>query len=259
MRYFFLALLLTAVMIVGMAGFRGDKFSRPPIEIFPDMDHQAKVKPQGSNYFFADGQGSRQPVAGTVPMGLSVAPKTAASGYVDPEGYSVGHGSSYYNTGKVENGTYWGDGFPEEVKVDEAFIRQGKMSYDVNCAVCHGKSGNGKGALALRTDTPNAAYGIPSIANFHDAIYTDATNPGYKPNGVIFDMITHGRGLMGRYGNNINVHDRWAVVAYVRTLGLSHKVPATEESVRDIVAKAPKSAPASAAPATAPVEAPAKQ
>jgi mono/diheme cytochrome c family protein len=237
MRYFFLALLLAACTVVGIAGFRGEKFSHTPIELFPDMDHQAKVKPQGSNYFFADGNGSRLPVAGSVPMGLSVADKTAASGYVDPEGYSVGHGSSFYNTGTLDDGKAYGDGFPDEVKVDEAFIRQGKITYDVNCAVCHGKSGNGKGVLSIRTDTPKAAYGIANIANFYDAAFTDPTNAAYKPNGRIFHVITHGQGLMGRYGNNINVKDRWAVIAYLRTLSLSQKVPATEPSIQAVINK----------------------
>ncbi len=231
MRYFFLAYLLAAVTIVGIAGFRGDKFSRPPIEIFPDMDHQAKVKPQGSNYFFADGVGTRLPVAGTVPMGLSVPDKTAAEGYIDTEGFSLGHGSSYYMTGKMEKGQVWGDGFPDEVKVDEAFIRQGKSVYNVHCAVCHGKTGDGKGVLAIRSETPNAAYGIANVANFHDAAFTDTANVAYKPNGSIFDTITNGKGLMGRYGNNITVSDRWAVIAYVRTLALSRKIPAAEPSI----------------------------
>ena len=31
MRYFFFACLLAIVLVIGFAGFRGDKFSRPPI------------------------------------------------------------------------------------------------------------------------------------------------------------------------------------------------------------------------------------
>jgi hypothetical protein len=33
-----------------------------------------------------------------------------------------------------------------------------------------------------------------------------------------FDTITNGRGLMGSYGANIPVRDRWAIVAYIRAL-----------------------------------------
>lgn len=230
MRYFFLAFLLLSVTVVGIAGFRGEHFSHTPLEIIDDMAHQAKVKAQGSNYFFADGQGARQPVVGTAPMGAEVPGKLAAEGYNDPHGFSSGS-SDYYNTGKVENGTFWGDGFPENVKIDEPFLRRGQQVYNIQCAICHGKSGNGKGVLALRQDTPNAAYGIANIANFQDAPFVDKANAGYKPNGSIFNTITNGQGLMGRYGDKINVPDRWAVIAYVRTFGLSRSAPLSDPSV----------------------------
>lgn len=230
MRYFFLAFLLLSVTIVGIAGFRGEKFAHTPIELIDDMDHQAKVKPQSSNYFFADGHGARLPVIGTVPMGATVPDKLAAAGYRDPYGFSAGS-SDYYNTGKVENGTYWGDGFPEGLEINEAFIRRGEQVYQIHCAVCHGKSGNGKGVLAMRQDTPNAAYGIANIANFLDAPFTDKTNGAYRPAGSIFNTITHGQGLMGRYGDKINVPDRWATIAYLRTLAISRSAPLSDPNV----------------------------
>ena len=80
MRYFFFACLLAIVLVIGFAGFRGDKFSRPPILLLNDMNNQAKVKPQASNAFFADGVGSRKPVVATVPMGLTIPSKPAAEG-----------------------------------------------------------------------------------------------------------------------------------------------------------------------------------
>ena len=44
-------------------------------------------------------------------------------------------------------------------------------------------------------------------------------------------MITYGQGLMGRYGDKINVPDRWAVIAYVRTFGLSRSAPLSDPAV----------------------------
>ncbi len=38
------------------------------------------------------------------------------------------------------------------------------------------------------------------------------------PEGQIFWTITHGKGLMGPYNGVLSVHDRWAVVAYVKSL-----------------------------------------
>jgi hypothetical protein len=46
MKYFFLSYLFVGAIIVSAFGFRGTKSELPPIEVFPDMDHQAKIKYQ---------------------------------------------------------------------------------------------------------------------------------------------------------------------------------------------------------------------
>src|SRR5438128_6042211 len=69
MRYFLIGFLLLCLVIVSIPGFRGDKSRRPPIELFPDMDRQPKLRPQAPNGFFADGKSSRPPIAGTVARG----------------------------------------------------------------------------------------------------------------------------------------------------------------------------------------------
>ncbi len=209
MRYFFLAYFLSVVLVVGFAGFRGDKFTHTPIEIFDDMDHQAKVKAQSASGFFADGSGSRKPVAGTVPMGFEVAVKSAADGGFADGGFS--HGSDYYNSGII--GDFYGDGYPEQVKVDEALLRLGKERYDINCAICHGVSGNGAGVTSK--------YGIPNIANFHAPSYINPQDQAYRSNGSIFETITKGKGLMGPYGANVSVKERWAIIAWIRTLAIA--------------------------------------
>ncbi len=72
MKYFFLSYLFVAAIVVAAFGTRGSKSELPPIEIFPDMDHQAKVKYQTKSDFFADGLGGRRPVKGTVPIGFEL-------------------------------------------------------------------------------------------------------------------------------------------------------------------------------------------
>jgi hypothetical protein len=42
-----------------------------------------------------------------------------------------------------------------------------------------------------------------------------------RPDGYIFQVISQGFGLMPSYAHSLSVHDRWAVVAYVRALQLS--------------------------------------
>jgi hypothetical protein len=55
MRYFFLVYALIALLVVGIFGARGQKFSKPPVRIFPDMDEQDKIRAQKPDAFFADG------------------------------------------------------------------------------------------------------------------------------------------------------------------------------------------------------------
>ena len=54
MRYFLSGFVLLCLVVVSIAGFRGDKSRRPPLEFFPDMDRQPKLRPQEHNSFFAD-------------------------------------------------------------------------------------------------------------------------------------------------------------------------------------------------------------
>ena len=50
----------------GILGFQGKLSRKPPLELFPDMDRQAKLHPQEPNRFFANGVSSQLPVAGTI-------------------------------------------------------------------------------------------------------------------------------------------------------------------------------------------------
>ncbi len=74
--------------------------------------------------------------------------------------------------------------------------------------------------------------------------------------GEIFDTITNGKNTMMSYGGNVTVHDRWAIIAYLRALQRSQR--ATEADVppeRRAELDAPPPAPAGA-PAQPEAEAP---
>lgn len=205
MRWFFLILLLFSVTVVAAIGRRGDKFTAPPIEIFPDMDRQEKIKYQKPSDMFADGQGARKPVAGTVPIGFELpeGDKRAADGTA-VSSYGFTHGDDYYNSGRF--GDFYGAGFPAEITVDAALLARGRQRFDINCSPCHGASGNGAGTVS------NFWVGFPPTAN----LLADPAKA--LPEGQIFSTITHGKGLMGPYNGIITVSDRWAIVAYVRAL-----------------------------------------
>jgi len=219
LRYFFISLGLCLVLIVAVAGFRGQKGKKPPIEIFPDMDHQPKVKAQVPSKFYADNRGNRLPVAGTVPLGYEM-PVSKENPFPEEGKYRsvrFSAGTDYLNTGRFDE--LWGTGIPMPVTAE--LMQRGKERYTIYCAVCHGASGGGNGIAGQ--------YGLVAIASYHqDRLRTMA-------DGEIFNTITHGKNTMLGYGANIPVDDRWAIVAYVRALQIAQTatiadVPADERA-----------------------------
>jgi mono/diheme cytochrome c family protein len=205
MRYFFLAYAIIALLVVGIFGIRGQKFSQPPVRIFPDMDEQDKLKAQQPSAFFADGHGGRLPVPETQPRGFNPAGESSIGGI--PE-YEFGGTPDYYHTGQL-NG-FFGTGMPEQLQLTaenaHELITRGKERYGIYCAVCHGSSGDGLGMTSR--------YGVPGIANLLLPSFGEES----YPDGRLYHTINKGKGMMSGYGYSIPVSDRWAIVAYVRTL-----------------------------------------
>lgn len=210
-RYFLFLLVLITILVVSIAGLRDYSFlphktKRPPIEIFPDMVRQDKVKAQAPSDFYDDGRGARANVAGTVPVGYS-APESSAqtSEGVATMGspYSVvvfSGKQDYADTGKI--GTNWGNGIPFSATM--ATLERGRERYQIQCAVCHGATGAGNG-IATK-------YGLVGVANLQQQRIREMSD------GEIYNTIVNGKNTMMGYGSVIQVPDRWAIVAYMRAL-----------------------------------------
>lgn len=203
MRYFLLAFGVCVISVMVIAGKRGDMSRLPPIEVFPDMDRQPKLRPQAANSFFKDGLSSQQPVAGTVARG---------SAYQDtPE-----------NTGKISGTTNGVATIP--IPITAQLLKRGQERFNINCSPCHGMQGDGKGITTK--------LGMAVIADLHDAAGRKVPQ---QSDGDIFNTISYGKGLMQGYAANVPIQDRWAIVAYVRALQRSHlgsmdDVPAAERA-----------------------------
>lgn len=212
MKYFFLAYAIIAALFIGLMPTRGAKSPNAPIRLFPDMDEQDKIKAQKPDDFFADGQGSRLPVHGTQALGFNAEGVSELGGIPEPE---FGGGTGHYATGGIDG--YYANGMPEELGLTSenvsAFLHRGEDVFDVNCAICHGHSGDGQGMTGH--------FGVPGIANLTQETYGQAA----YPDGRLFEVITNGKGNMGGYKHNIALRDRWAVVAYVRALQTARKAP----------------------------------
>jgi mono/diheme cytochrome c family protein len=223
LKYFFYTFVLLVVLVVSVAGFRGQKSTKPPFELFPDMDRQPKVKAQVPSNFYADGRGNREPIAGTVPLGYAMPQHKSVDGSTGAsespyKRVKFSSGVSYFDTGRF--GNQWGTGMPIEVTPE--VISRGQERFTISCKVCHGATGAGNGIAGK--------YGLVAIANLHQQRIRDMAD------GEIFNTITHGKNTMMGYGDRIQVQDRWAIVAYIRALQKSqggatiNDVPATERA-----------------------------
>lgn len=193
MRYVYLTVFFIVVLSVSILGFRGSLSTRTPLEVFPDMDHQAKYKAQARSAFFADGRADRPRPAGTVAFGRTSYSADANFLKADDTKFA----------GKDAKGA-WVVTFPATVTVDAKLLERGQDRYNVYCSACHGALGDGNGITKQ--------YGMGATPTFHDErLRTMAA-------GEIFNTITHGKGNMLSYADKLPADDRWAVIAYVRAL-----------------------------------------
>src|SRR2546421_11477076 len=200
LRGFLLISLLLTIAAVAVLGFRGEKTTNEPWEIFPDMVRQMKVRAQSPLNFFADDRGPRLPVNGTVPIGYEM-PKAQPIGAPESHaapGFSVG--TDYINTGKMGNN--WGTGIP--VPVTAQLLQRGRERFNITCAMCHGATATGNGITK--------SYGLATVVTLQDDRIRKMAD------GEIFNTITNGKNTMMAYGPTLMVADRWAIIAYLRAL-----------------------------------------
>jgi mono/diheme cytochrome c family protein len=171
---------ISTVALAGCA--RGCTSSRPPIHLNPSMDDQPKVRSQAASDFFFNGAAMREPVPGTIPIG----------GLKEDTAFFTGKGADGALVAAIPHA------------VDEAEVERGRQRYGIYCQPCHDARGEGRGILFQRGSVPTGNFHSEKILK-----YTD---------GEMFDVITNGRGLMAGYRWPIPPADRWAIIAYVRTL-----------------------------------------
>jgi mono/diheme cytochrome c family protein len=114
-------------------------------------------------------------------------------------------------TGLVADGSAYVVTVPQSV-VDRAgglkpLVERGQERFNIYCAPCHSKKGDGQGTVAKR--------GFPGVKNLGETSIREMTD------GQLYATITRGKTTMPSYAAQVPVKDRWAIVAYVRALQLS--------------------------------------
>jgi len=149
-----------------------------------DMQDQPKYIPLRPSSFFADGRSERPLVEGTVARGHLNA---------DAALYTGKSGENFVGT------------FP--LPVTRELLERGRQRFNIYCSPCHDRLGTGLGMIVRRGYRQPPSYHIDRLRQ--------------APVGYIFDVISNGFGAMPDYAAQIEPHDRWAIVAWVRVLQLS--------------------------------------
>jgi hypothetical protein len=156
------------------------------------MAEEPRYDPYGKSDFFPDGLSARPLPTGTIPRNSAEKQDLLDLGIINGKPAGV---------------------FPFPITMD--VLRRGQERYDIYCTPCHGYAGFGDGMAARR-----GFRRMP--ASFHSDDLRQA------PPGQFFDVMTNGFGAMASYAFQIEVRDRWAIVAYIRALQLSQSAGAAD-------------------------------
>jgi hypothetical protein len=160
----------------------------------PMADSQPRARRYAQSAFYSDGLSMQAPPEGTVPRERIVQNAPLTTGRlpddpIQPNGEPL---PKYVTT------------IP--MPVTHELLELGRKRFDITCATCHGPLGDGNSIVA----TQMSLRPPPSLHKY--------TN---KPSGYIYEVIHKGFGLMASYAAELDVKERWAVVAYIRALQLS--------------------------------------
>lgn len=180
------------LLLLALAACRGQTTADPPIVPLRNMFDQDRYDPQSASRFFADQRTMRAPVVGTVARETILDPAVGQGRLPDDSGYVLevppAAVASYGNMG--------------------ALVERGRERFNIYCRPCHDGTGSGKGRAVER--------GLkPEPPTFHQDRIRQ------MPDGQLFATVTRGVRNMPAYGAQIPVHDRWAIVGYVRALQLA--------------------------------------
>jgi len=166
-----------------------------------DMHDAPRYDPYESSAIFRNESSAQPLVVGTEPR------RDVAGAVLDED--------ELLNTGKQAG--QLANVFP--FAITRADLDRGEERFNIYCAPCHGKTGEGNGMVVQR--------GYRQAANFH------IDRLRMMPVGYYIDVMTNGFGVMPDYRTQVTVDDRWRIAAYVKALQLSHTgaagdVPAAE-------------------------------
>jgi mono/diheme cytochrome c family protein len=184
-----------------------------------DMYQQPKHQPQTPSALFANGNSARTPPPGSVPM-ASGAGADSSGGRLGQLGPVVASGRALPLDADGQPLMSGGSSYANPLPLTRALLTRGQQRFDIYCAPCHGRSGDGAGMVVQR--------GFPGPPSYH------SEHLRHAPDSHLYQVISNGYGVMYPYADRITPHDRWAIVAYIRALQLSQHATRDRLDMQDI-------------------------
>lgn len=181
MKHFKTILIVAVAATLGLTACGGDGMHRSPGKIYAaDMTYSRAYDYYNENPNFSDSMTARLPVIGTVARGHSL-----------PDHLVEGDTMAYKS-------------FTTSAKFDANELKEGKRLFNIYCAICHGTALDGNGPL----------YASGKFA----AMPANLMGPNYikMSVGQIYAAIKYGKNAMGSYASQIDAHQRWMIIAYIK-------------------------------------------
>jgi len=168
-------------LTICLASCDSGSIRRTPGHIYaPDMTYSRAYDAYTSNPNFSDSLTSRPPVTGTV-----------ARGHQLPDHLVEGDTVAYKT-------------FTTDMRFSDAELKEGGRLFNIYCGICHGTNLDGQGPLYAS----GKFAAMP--ANFKDAKYL------HMPVGQMFAAAKYGKNMMGSYASQLDIKQRWMVIAYIK-------------------------------------------
>jgi mono/diheme cytochrome c family protein len=195
LKYLFIYVLILFFGCGDSASDGRELTTHPGYEYMPNMYRSSSYETYSENSLFKNNSTALNPVTGTIPRGFM------------PFEYDNSL-EDYLRAGKeLQN--------PLHNNVNN--IEEGEVLYEMFCAHCHGKKGDGQGSVK------HPLYGaVPSYSD-NVLIRRSGTTMENLLDGHMYHAITYGFNAMGPHASQISAEERWKIIMYVNELQKENK------------------------------------
>jgi cytochrome c5 len=178
---------LVTLMVAGAATFAacnsGDTRRNPGKTYVPDMTYSVAYDAYTKNPVTHDSMTSQKPVDGTI-----------ARGHALPDHLTEADTSAYI-------------ALQPPFTFNDAGLAEGKRLFNIYCGICHGTQLDGNGPLYASGKFASMPANLKSGAAYI-----------HMPVGKMYHAIMYGKNMMGSYAAQLDVHQRWEVLAYIKKI-----------------------------------------